>query len=110
MPRYDITHDLATWSVVASPSYAAIETSAVLPVKSSAPVISVMKRPNGRPNAPRMIFCSPGLVAASPGHAAPTVSIRYAPKPMWQPERMPRPKICVGDIPAFALPAATAPV
>ena len=98
-----------TCSPVTLPSSLAMVTRAVLPVKSSAPDMIVMKRPKGSPNAPMMMLLRPGLVAARPGHAPPTERRRKAPKPMWQPESMPRPKIFFAGRLAFLMPAATAP-
>lgn len=90
-------------------SRTAAVTSAVFPVKSSAPVTSVIISPKGKPKAPLTMFCRPGLVAAKPGQAPPTASISQAPKPMCAPEIMPRAKILLGAMPAFLVPAATAP-
>mmetsp|Transcript_22570 Transcript_22570/g.51015 ORF Transcript_22570/g.51015 Transcript_22570/m.51015 type:complete len:390 (+) Transcript_22570:208-1377(+) len=109
LPAYELTQDLMSWAGVAFFSITAMVTRAVFPVKSSAPESSVIISPNGRPNAPRIIFCSPGLVAAKPGQAPPTESMRKAPNPMWQPERMPSPKILSAGREAFFTPAATAP-
>mmetsp|Transcript_32770 Transcript_32770/g.105031 ORF Transcript_32770/g.105031 Transcript_32770/m.105031 type:complete len:230 (-) Transcript_32770:165-854(-) len=109
LPAYETSHDFASWPPSALPSATAVVTIAVLPVKSSAPVTSVIIRPNGRPNAPATIFCRPGLVAARPGHWPPTVSMRKAPKPMCAPDMRPSPKILPASMFAFLIPAATAP-
>ncbi len=60
-PRYDAIQLFARSFDVAFPSWTAAVTSAVFPVKSSAPVTRVMMRPNGRPNAPRMIYIAMSL-------------------------------------------------
>mmetsp|Transcript_36607 Transcript_36607/g.78099 ORF Transcript_36607/g.78099 Transcript_36607/m.78099 type:complete len:240 (+) Transcript_36607:466-1185(+) len=109
LPLYDTVQDLMSCGIVALPSKTAAATRAVLPVKSSAPDTRVIKRPKGKPNAPRIIFCSPGLLDAMPGQAAPTESMRKAPKAMCTPDRMPSAKILDAGICAFLTPAATAP-
>mmetsp|Transcript_8810 Transcript_8810/g.19065 ORF Transcript_8810/g.19065 Transcript_8810/m.19065 type:complete len:207 (+) Transcript_8810:452-1072(+) len=81
-PLKETIQDLSSCGSEALPSSTAAVTRAVLPVKSSAPVTSVIIRPNGRPNAPKIIFWSPGFVAARPGHAPPTETMRKAPKAM----------------------------
>mmetsp|Transcript_1556 Transcript_1556/g.4231 ORF Transcript_1556/g.4231 Transcript_1556/m.4231 type:complete len:315 (-) Transcript_1556:1082-2026(-) len=83
-------------------------TSIVLPVNSSAPESSTMSRPNGRPKAPRTIFCSPGSAAARPGHAPPTVSASKAPKEMNAPARHPSSSVFHSGAVAFASPRLTA--
>ena len=64
----------ALWARTASGS------SIVLPVNSSAPVVSTSSKPMGRPKAPRMSRWSPGLADARPGHDAPTASTIMPPK------------------------------
>ena len=54
-PRYNEIQLLARSYFVAFPSRTAAVTSAVFPVNYSAPVIRVMIRSNGSPNAPRII-------------------------------------------------------
>lgn len=60
------------------------------------------------PNAPKMIFCSPGFVARSPGQFPPIDTASNAPKPMWQPEIMPMRNSLATDPDAFFCPMSTA--
>lgn len=60
------------------------------------------------PNAPKIIFCSPGFVARSPGQFPPIDTASNAPKPMWQPEIMPMRNSFAADPDAFFCPMSTA--
>ena len=55
-PMYDAVQFLIRSFGVAFPSATAAVTKAVFPVKSSPPVTTVIMRPNGSPNAPKIIY------------------------------------------------------
>jgi hypothetical protein len=66
-------------------SNTAAGTSAVMPVKSGAPDMSVSIRPIGSPMEPRMMRCRPGLEDAISGTEPPTVKASRPPVPMKKP-------------------------
>lgn len=53
-----------------------------VPVYRSAPVMTTIRSPKGRPMNPNTNFCSPTLLAFTPGMLPPTVSASSAPKAM----------------------------
>lgn len=83
-------------------------TSAVLPVKSSAPVTAVMSSPQGRPASPPMILASAGLCAWMPPSPVSVATAMALPIPSCSPAVTARMKVLRTGARALPVPSATA--